>query len=346
MQKIRKIIHIDMDAFFAAVEVKDNPSLKGKPIAVGGLPQERGVIATASYEARRFGVHSALASAIALKKCPNLILIHPNFARYKEESQAVFDIFSEYTDKVQPLSIDEAFLDVTDSLLHKGSATLIAMEILNRIQKERALSASAGISVNKFIAKVASGWKKPNGITTIPPNKIDEFMINLPVGQIYGVGKVTNKKMNDMGIFTCGELQLIEKDVLINNFGKAGYNYYDYCRGIDERPVEIDNIRKSVSVEHTFPTDINLEECIYEIPRLQGQLISRWEKYEDDYEIRSLFVKMKFYDFKQTSVENSDIVIMNYDNWQTLFEKAYNRGRKSIRLVGLGIGIEPRIGNT
>ncbi len=255
MENIRKIIHIDMDAFYASVEQLDNPALRGKPVAVGGS-RERGVVAAASYEARNFGVRSAMPSKLAKRKCPDLIFVKPHFSRYKEISEQIRAIFFEYTNLVEPLSLDEAYLDVTYTKRGKPSATLIANEIRRRIFIETGLTASAGVSYNKFLAKVASDVKKPNGMFVVTPEKAQEFIDQLEIRKFYGIGKVTAEKLNKMGIWIGSDLKKLDRIELVQLFGKAGNYFYEICRGEDHRPVEPERERKSVGAEQTFSIDL------------------------------------------------------------------------------------------
>ena len=254
----RKIIHIDMDAFYASVEQMDNPDLRGKPIAVGGS-ENRGVVAAASYEARKFGVRSAISGVLAKKNCPELIFVKPRFDRYKEISKKIHAIFHEYTDLVEPLSLDEAYLDVTYNKKGNPSATLLAQEIRTRILNEVGLTASAGISVNKFIAKIASDYNKPNGQKTVNPDEVMSFLEELPIRKFYGVGKVTTEKMYQLGIFTGLELKSKTLEFLSTHFGKSGAFYYHVVRGIHDSEVKPDRITKSVAAEHTFDTNLSSE---------------------------------------------------------------------------------------
>jgi DNA polymerase-4 len=297
LENIRKIIHIDMDAFYASVEQLDNPALRGKPVAVGGS-RERGVVAAASYEARKFGVRSALSSKVAKRKCPGLIFVKPRFARYKEISNQIREIFFEYTDLVEPLSLDEAYLDVTYAKKGKPSATLIAQEIRKRIFEETKLTASAGVSYNKFLAKVASDVNKPNGIFVIIPDKAQEFIDNLEVRKFFGIGKVTAEKLNKMGIWFGRDLKKIDRFELIRLFGKSGNYYYDICRGIDHRSVEPFRERKSVGAEQTFSTDLFQEKDL-ESELLQISDIL-WERYgRSKAKAKTLTLKYKYADFEQ-----------------------------------------------
>jgi len=255
---IRKIIHIDMDAFFASVEQLDNPDLRGKAVAVGG-GTERGVVAAAGYEARKFGVFSAMSGALAKKKCPHLIFVKPRFERYKEISKKIKAIFHEYTNLVEPLSLDEAYLDVTKNKKGNPSATLLASEIRKRIYDELGLRASAGISINKFVAKVASDINKPNGQKTIPPEEVEEFLEVLPIEKFYGIGKVTAAKMYNLGVFNGKDLKSKSLIFLTDNFKKAGTHYYNIVRGIQKSEVKPNRIRKSVAAEHTFSKNLTSE---------------------------------------------------------------------------------------
>lgn len=264
---IRKIIHVDMDAFYASVEQLDNPDLIGKPIAVGGS-SKRGVVSAASYEARKFGVRSAMSGVIARRNCPELIFVKPRFERYGEISKKIRAIFYQYTDLVEPLSLDEAYLDVTQNKKGNPSATLIAREIREQIKTETGLNASAGISINKFIAKVASDINKPNGQKTVPPEEVIEFLEQLDIRKFYGVGKVTATKMYEMGIFTGLDLKHKSKDFLTQYFGKSGSYYYQVVRGIHQSEVKPDRTRKSLAAERTFSDNITSE--VYMLERLEG----------------------------------------------------------------------------
>jgi DNA polymerase-4 len=292
---MRKIIHIDMDAFFASVEQRDFPELRGKPVAVGGS-RERGVVAAASYEARKFGVHSAMPSSIAARKCPDLIFVKHRFDVYKAVSREIREIFYSYTDLVEPLSLDEAFLDVTQNKKSMDRATEIAREIRNDILQATDLTASAGISINKFLAKVASDMDKPNGQTLIHPTQIDEFTANLEIDKFFGIGKVTAEKLHGMGIHKGSDLRRYSRRELVALFGKSGRYYYHICRGIDERPVQPNRIRKSVGAERTF--DENLEELDQQLESLQNiaeEVSKRMKK--GNYQGKTITVKMRYSDF-------------------------------------------------
>lgn len=286
-----------MDAFFASVEQLDNPELKGKPIAVGGA-SERGVVAAASYEARKFGVRSAMSSKLAKRKCPDLIFVKHRFDRYKEISHKVRDIFFEYTDLVEPLSSDEAYLDVTYAKKGKPSATLIAKEIRHRIYSETGLTASAGVSYNKFLAKVASDVNKPNGMFIVTPDQAVEFIAELEVRKFFGIGKVTAEKLNKMGIWFGRDLKLVDRIELTRMFGKAGNYYYDICRGIDNRPVLPSRERKSVGGENTFTSDLYRDEdLMHELMKIAEKV---WERaLKSGVKAKTLTLKFKYADFEQ-----------------------------------------------
>lgn len=293
----RKIIHVDMDAFYASVEQMDNPALRGKPIAVGGS-EVRGVVSAASYEARKFGVKSAMSGIVAKKNCPDLIFVKPRFDRYKEISKQIQKIFYDYTDLVEPLSLDEAYLDVTHNKKGNPSATLLAQEIRARIFNEVGLTASAGISINKFVAKVASDYNKPNGQKTVKPDEVISFLEALPIRKFYGVGKVTTEKMYQLGIFTGLELRDKSVAFLEKHFGKMGSYYHDVVRGIHNSPVKSSRIAKSVAAEHTF--DINLSSEIFMIEKLE-MIASSLEKRLKRHNVsgKTVTLKIKYSDFTQ-----------------------------------------------
>lgn len=332
----RKIIHIDADCFYAAVEMRDNPSLRGKPIAVGGSAERRGVIATASYEARRFGVRSAMASATAIKRCPQLILIPGRMSVYREASRQMHEIFADYTDLIEPLSLDEAFLDVSNCPRCRGSATLIAQEIRRRIAERIGITVSAGIAPNKFIAKIASDINKPDGQFVVTPQAVDEFLQTLPVERIWGVGKVTAQRLEAQGIRTCGDVRRYDVYRFVKKFGQFGEHIHRLAHGIDNRPVLSQWRRKSVSVENTFAEDLpDLASCRRQIPDLLEALQKRLDRLDDDYRIQNCFLKMKFFDFNQTTVERQQTE-PSYDDYAMLCEEAWQRGQVPVRLLGLG----------
>jgi len=333
----RKIVHIDMDAFFASVEQRDNPELRGKPVAVGGS-RERGVVAAASYEAREFGVRSAMPSVTAKRKCPNLIFVKPRFDVYKAVSLQIRTIFAAYTPIVEPLSLDEAYLDVTENLKGVASATQIAEEIRAKIRAETGLTASAGISYNKFLAKLASDYRKPDGLFVITPKMGPAFVENLPVERFHGVGPATTAKMNRLGIRTGIDLREQTLAFLQQHFGKPGPYYYWIARGIDERSVRADRIRKSLGAENTFPTDIFTFEAACEalLP-----IIEKVWRIREGAEIhgRTVTLKVKYADFQQITRSRTgqslfstraEIEQLSYALLEPLFPVT-----KGIRLLGI-----------
>ncbi len=334
----RKIIHIDMDAFFASVEQLDNPMLRGRPIAVGGS-EARGVVCAASYEARKFGVRSAISGVLAKKNCPDLIFVKPRFDRYKEVSLKIRKIFNDYTDLVEPLSLDEAYLDVTINKKGNPSATLLAQEIRLRILNELGLTASAGISVNKFVAKIASDYNKPNGQKTITPTEVLPFLEQLAIHKFYGVGKVTTEKMYQLGIFTGADLKLKTKDFLEKNFGKSGAFYFDVVRGIHNSEVKSDRIAKSVAAEHTF--DVNLSSEIFMLEKLQS-IAAELDKRLKKQKIagKTITLKIKYSDFSQQT--RSKTLQYFIADKSLLLENAkelllQDRLKDSVRLLGISI---------
>ncbi len=302
---VRKIIHVDMDAFYASVEQRDFPVYRGKPIVVGGSPEGRGgVVATASYEARKYGIRSAMPSKRALQLCPDVIFIRPRFAAYKEVSQQVRDIFRRHTDLVEPLSLDEAYLDVTEDKQQIGSAIAIARLIKQAIRDELQLTASAGVSINKFVAKIASDMQKPDGLTFIAPEQVETFMEQLPVEKFFGVGKVTADKMKRMGLHTGADLKKLTENNLVQLFGKTGHFYYRIVRGIDEREVQPHRETKSLGAEDTFPHDLTtVEEMNLELDKIALTVAGRLEKYQ--LRGRTVTLKIKYSDFRQITRNQS-----------------------------------------
>jgi len=328
-----------MDAFFASVEQLDNPELRGKPVAVGGSG-ERSVVAAASYEARKFGVRSAMPSVIAKRLCPDLIFVKHNFERYHQVSASVFEIFKEYTDIIEPLSIDEAFLDVTSDKKKIGSATIIAKKIRKEIKTRTGLTASAGISVNKFLAKIASDINKPDGLFLIRPEEAEKFIEELTAEKFYGIGKVTAQKMHKLGIHKGSDLKKWDMVSLVRNFGKAGVFFYEIVRGIDERPVEPDQERKSVGTELTYEKDLTTGfEIIAELYKLEKELLERLEHSEATG--RTITLKIKFSDFRQITRSKT---LQNYIRDFDTLHKEVSGMRKLLKLEGsrirlLGISI-------
>ena len=336
----RKIIHIDMDAFFASVEQRDNPELRGKPIAVG-FDGPRGVVSTASYEARKWGVHSAQSIAQAKKLCPDLIIVPCRHEHYKEISQQIHHIFQEYTDLIEPISIDEAFLDVTHNKKGMEMAVDIAKEIKARIKETTGLTASAGISYCKFLAKVASDYRKPDGICTIHPDKALDFIAQLPVEDFWGVGKKTLQRMHFMGIFNGGDLRKVSEEHLVDEFGKAGHIFYNFARGIDNRPVVVYRERKSVGCEQTFLEDIYLKSAvIIELYHTVLELVERIAK--SGFEGRTLTLKVKYADFTQiTRSISQEKILKKKDDILPLAKRLLKLVEYSsahpIRLLGLSV---------
>lgn len=334
----RKIIHVDMDAFYASVEQMDNPLLRGKPIAVGGS-ENRGVVAAASYEARKFGVRSAISGVMAKKNCPELIFVKPRFDRYKEISSKIQKIFYEYTDLVEPLSLDEAYLDVSTNKKGNPSATLLAKEIRQRIFDEVGLTASAGISVNKFVAKIASDYNKPNGQKTVNPDEVISFLEELPIRKFHGVGKVTTEKMYQLGIFTGLELKSKSLEFLEKHFGKSGAFYFHVVRGIHNSAVKSDRITKSVAAEHTF--DVNLSSEIFMIEKLEI-IATALEKRLKRYAVagKTVTLKIKYSDFSQQTRSKtlpyfiSDKALILEIVKELLYQE---RMKDSVRLLGISL---------
>jgi len=300
----RKIIHVDMDAFYASVEQRDHPEYRGKPLVVGGQPDGRGVVAAASYEARQFGIHSAMPSRQAYQRCPQALFVTPRFDAYKEVSRKIREIFHRYTDLVEPLSLDEAYLDVTHDKLHIGSALEIAEQIRKAIKEELQLTASAGVSINKFVAKIASDINKPDGLKFIGPSAIEAFMEKLPVEKFHGVGKVTATKMKEMGLHTGADLKNLTEEQLVWKFGKSGRFYYQIVRGIDNRQVQPHRETKSLAAEDTFAQDLTtIEEMESELDRIAQLVCDRLAK--KNLKGRTITLKVKYNDFKQITRNKS-----------------------------------------
>lgn len=334
----RKIIHIDMDAFYASVEQMDHPELKGKPLAVGGS-EVRGVVSAASYEARKFGVRSAMSGIQAKRNCPDLIFVRPRFDRYKEISKKIRKIFHEYTDLVEPLSLDEAYLDVTQNKKGNPSATLIAQEIRQRIFEEVGLTASAGISVNKFVAKIASDYNKPNGQKTVNPEEVEAFLENLDIKKFYGIGKVTTEKMYHLGIFTGKDLKSKSKEFLEEHFSKSGLHFYHIVRGIHNSAVKPNRIAKSVAAEHTFNENLTSEIFMVEkLERIAAELENRLKKH--NISGKTVTLKIKYSDFTtQTRSKTlpyfiADKGLLLETAKELLFQE---RMKESVRLLGISL---------
>ena len=337
---MRKIIHVDMDCFFAAVEMRDDPSLRDIPLAIGGSADRRGVISTANYPARRYGVHSAMSTAMALKLCPHLKLLPGRMAAYKEASQHIREIFARYTPLIEPLSLDEAYLDVTDCSQCNGSATLIAEQIRQTISDELNLTASAGIAPIKFLAKIASELNKPNGQYVITPAQVPAFLQQLPLSKIPGVGKVTAKRLEDVGLITCADVQQYDLVLLLKRFGKFGRVLWERCQGIDLREVSSERLRKSVGVERTLAEDIHdWEDCeTLIVDKLYPELELRLRKVKPDLHIARQGVKLKFQDFQQTTQEHV-WPVLNKDDLINVARQVWRERRegRGVRLVGLHV---------
>jgi DNA polymerase IV len=340
---MRKIIHVDADSFYASVEIRENPTLADKPVAVGGSPAGRGVIATCNYHARRFGIHSAMPSSQALRLCPQLVFTKPRFELYRSVSSQIHQIFHDYTEFIEPLSLDEAYLDVSNCEQCHGSATLIAEDIRRKVKEQIGVTVSAGVAPNKFLAKVASDWNKPDGIFVIKPEDIGEFIKALPVKKINGVGKVTAAKMLKLGIKNCEDLQQLNVSELSQHFGSWGTRLFELARGIDNREVSTQRIRKSLSTEHTYERDLtDLPAVIEKCQGIFDELNVRFTKISKDYRVTKRFVKVKFSDFSQTTLEESLSVTENWANlvsFTTLMEMAWRRQAKPVRLLGMGVRV-------
>lgn len=341
IKPFRKIIHVDMDAFYASIEQRDFPEYRGKPIVVGGSPEGRGgVVATASYEARKFGVRSAMPSKKAKQLCPQVIFVYPRFAVYKTVSYQIREIFQRYTDLIEPLSLDEAYLDVTEDKLGIGSAIEIATQIKNAINHELQLTASAGISINKFVAKIASDMNKPNGLTFIGPSRVENFVEKLPVEKFFGVGKVTAEKMKGLNLHTGADLKKLTETELIKHFGKAGKFYFKIVRGQDDRPVKPDREAKSVGAEDTFAYDLtDVEEMIMQLKRLSVLVVNRLQKQE--LKGRTITLKVKYHDFRQ--ITRSRSFLSGVDDEVTILETTLHLLQQTelenvkVRLVGISL---------
>lgn len=344
MAGLRTIIHVDMDAFFASVEQRDHPELKGKPIAVG-YDGPRGVLATASYEARRYGVHSAMATTTAKRLCPELIIVEGNHHHYSEVSAQVHQIFRDYTDLIEPISIDEAFLDVTVNKKGITSGRDIASEIRRRIREELHLTASAGISYNKFLAKIASDYNKPDGMFEVSYDEAQDFIAKLPVEKFWGVGPKTKARMHKMGIYTGRDLRAVSKMHLLQIFGKAGEIYYDFARGMDERPVVPEWVRKSVGCEETMSEDITMgSQMIIELYHVVLELEQRLAK--SSFKGKTLTLKIKYSDFKvvNRSITSSKVLATKDDILplaKSLVSKIDFSVSRPVRLVGLSVSNPP-----
>jgi DNA polymerase-4 len=330
----RAIIHLDMDCFYAAIEVRDRPSLRGKPVGVGGARDRRGVLTTCNYEARKFGVRSAMPTFMALQRCPDLIVLPTRFDVYRREAAVIRAILHRFTSVIEPLSLDEAYLDVTE---HPGAPGPLAQVIRGTIFRKTRLTSSAGIGPNKLIAKIASEINKPNGQFEVTPEQVPEFMEKLPVRKIWGIGEKTERKLEELDVKTCSELQRFSRPELVDLFGKFGLDLYDLCRGIDHRPVEPDRPRKSLSTEETFAIDLTtLEQCEEKLEELFQDLMADLAQKESTREITKIFVKLKFNDFSRTTAERAGLAPALQD-FRALLDEAFARTGKPVRLIGVGV---------
>lgn len=344
MATSRKIIHVDMDAFYASVEQRDHPEYRSKPIVVGGTPEQRGAVAAASYEARQFGIRSAMPARIARQRCPYVIFVKPRFDAYRAVSQQVREIFDRYTDLVEPLSLDEAYLDVTDNLVGERSAIAIAQSIRKDIREETQLTASAGVSINKFLAKIASGMDKPDGLYVIRPEQAAAFVETLPIDKFHGIGHVTARKMRDLGISTGADLRQWTESDLVQQFGKVGRFYYRVARGQDDRPVNPNRIRKSIGAEKSFSPDLEtlseMEEAIANISQRVGLRLQQQQR--SGY---TLTLKIKYSNYRQVTRNHTQAQLIQADQLQSLGHALLHQHvelHEKVRLLGLTVSnLEP-----
>ena len=335
----RKIIHVDCDCFYAAVEMRDDPSLREVTLAVGG-EGGRGVVTTCNYRARAFGVRSAMPGGEARRLCPGLVMVPTDMSRYRAVSQQVMAILREMTDLVEPLSLDEAFLDVSDITEHKGSATLMAQYLRERVREEVGITISAGVAPNKFLAKIASDWKKPDGLFVIRPQDVDGFVADLPVEKLFGVGQVTAAKLHALGVTTCGDLQAIGADVLMDRFGKQGYRLHEMAFGRDERPVVVSRIAKSLSVERTFSQDLpDKAACESVMASLVADLNLRLNRKARHKPIHKLFIKIRYSDFSTHTLERvrEQVREPQIEDFGPLLDELVTDSKRPVRLLGLGV---------
>lgn len=335
----RKIIHVDCDCFYAAVEMLDDPSLRKVPLAVGG-EGGRGVVTTCNYLAREYGVRSAMPGSEARRLCPGLVTVPLNMARYREVSRQVMGMFRELTELVEPLSLDEAFLDVSEVEEHKGSATLMARHLRRRIRDEVGITVSAGVAPNKFLAKIASDWNKPDGLFVITPEEVVEFVTALPVEKLFGVGAVTARKLHELGVATCGDLQRQRPELLADRFGKQGFRLYEMAHGRDDRPVVVSRDAKSVSVERTFSQDLpDKQSCQTVLGDLSRDLESRLQRKAGSKPIHKLFVKVRYSDFSTHTLERvRDLSeTPKLDDFQPLLDELISDPERPVRLLGVGV---------
>ena len=335
----RKIIHVDCDCFYAAVEMRDDPSLREVPLAVGG-DGGRGVVTTCNYKARAYGVRSAMPGSEARRLCPGLVTVPTDMGRYRAVSQQVMAILREMTDLVEPLSLDEAFLDVSDVNDHKGSATLMARHLRERVRREVGITISAGVAPNKFLAKIASDWEKPDGLFVIRPEDVEGFVQGLPVEKLFGVGQVTASKLHALGVKTCGDIQALGADVLIERFGKQGYRLHEMAHGRDDRAVVVSRIAKSVSVERTFSQDLpDMAACETVMASLVADLNLRLSRKARRKPIHKLFIKIRYSDFSTHTLERvrEQIKEPTLEDYLPLLAELVTNRERPVRLLGLGV---------
>ena len=331
---LRAIIHLDMDCFYAAIEVRDRPELAGHPVGVGGARDRRGVLTTCNYEARKFGVRSAMPTFMALQRCPRLIIVPTRFEVYRRESAVIRGILHRFSPLVEPLSLDEAYLDVS---AHPGAPDALAEVVRALIFRKTRLTASAGIAPNKLLAKIASDLNKPNGQCHVRAEDVPEFIAALPVRKLWGIGEVTEQKLERLGVTTCAQLQRFTRAELCEHFGKFGLELYEQCRGIDHRPVEPDRERKSLSNEETFASDLNtLEDCEDHLPELVDELTNELAQKAAQRAVTKIFVKLKFNDFTRTTVERAGLT-PGLDAFRILLHEGFARTGKPVRLLGVGV---------
>lgn len=337
----RRILHFDMDCFYAAVETKLNPSLVGRPIAVGGPPVSRSVLCTANYEARKYGVRAAMSSREAVQRCPQLIILPPRFEVYRAESQAVHSVFQKYTEIIEPLSLDEAYLDLSEQTTHHDEAVQIAKQIKNEIHQLTGLSVSAGVAKNKFLAKICSDWKKPNGFFSVAPELSRHFAQQLKIARIPGVGQVTEQQMHELGIYLVSDLEKLKKHELEQHFGKFARKLIQYFEGEDDRSVEHNQERKSIGCEQTFNQDYKtVDEAFEQIQELFEDLRGQVSQLETLNKVSGHFVKIKFHDFTQTTLERKAQGLPEINRLREMFDEAWKRQEKPFRLLGLGVRLK------
>ncbi|GGX77675.1 DNA polymerase IV [Litchfieldella qijiaojingensis] len=339
--KPRKILHADCDCFYAAVEMRDNPALREVPLAIGGSAERRGVIATCNYPARAYGVRSAMPTARALRLCPDLVLLAGDFERYRAVSHEIQAIFAELTPLVEPLSLDEAFLDVSNVERFQGSATWMARWLKEETLRRTGITISVGAAPSKFLAKIASDWDKPDGLYVIAPDQVDDFVRRLPVKRLHGVGPANATKLEDMGVETCEDLRRWSVEALISRFGKFGQRLHELAHGIDDREVKVERERKSISVETTFERDLpDLDTCQAALTPLVERLDERLQRHGRP-ELDKLFVKVRFDDFSLTTLESGGYSI-SHKSFAALLAQAWQRARRPVRLLGVGVRLVPR----